>query len=130
MTELAVEAVEERLQKSEWSGLSLAVVNTPSSTVVSGPSEAVERWVQRLGEEGVFSRLVNVDYASHSAEMDPILSELASALSELAPQAGQVPMVSTVTGRAARGQRWTEHIGAGTCGRQVRLDLALQGADW
>ena len=46
VTELAVEAVEERLEASEWSGLSLAVVNTPSSTVVSGPSEAVERWVR------------------------------------------------------------------------------------
>ena len=125
VTELAVEAVEERLQASEWSGLSLAVVNTPSSTVVSGPSEAVERWVQRLGEEGVFCRRVNVDYASHSAEMDPILSELESALSDLAPQAGQVPMVSTVTGARCEGQRWTEHIGAGTCGGPVRLDLAL-----
>jgi acyl transferase domain-containing protein len=34
MTELAVEAVEERLKAPEWSVLSLAVVNTPSSTVV------------------------------------------------------------------------------------------------
>ena len=69
--------------------MSLAVVNTPSSTVVSGPSEAVERWVQRLGEEGVFCRRVNVDYASHSAEMDPILSELASALSDLRRRLGR-----------------------------------------
>ena len=41
VTELAVEAVEGRLKAPEWSGLSLAVVNTPSSTVVSGSSEAV-----------------------------------------------------------------------------------------
>jgi acyl transferase domain-containing protein len=43
VTELAAEAVEERLKAAEWSGLSLAVVNTPGSTVVSGASEAVER---------------------------------------------------------------------------------------
>ncbi len=126
VTELAVEAVEERLQKSEWSGLSLAVVNTPSSTVVSGPSEAVERWVQRLGEEGVFSRLVNVDYASHSAEMDPILSELASALSDLAPQAGQVPMVSTVTGARCEGTALDGTYWCRNLRQTVRLDLALK----
>ena len=36
VTELAASIVEERLQAAEWSGLSLAVVNTPGSTVVSG----------------------------------------------------------------------------------------------
>ena len=51
--------------------------------------DAIERWVARLGEEGVFCRQVSVDYASHSAEMDPILAELEGLLSEIAPQAGQ-----------------------------------------
>ena len=46
VTELAAAVVEERLKAPEWSGLSLAVVNTPGSTVVSGPTEAVERWVR------------------------------------------------------------------------------------
>ena len=126
VTELAVEAVEERLKASEWSGLSLAVVNTPSSTVVSGPSEVVERWVQRLGEEGVFCRRVNVDYASHSAEMDPILAELESALSDLAPQAGQVPMVSTVTGARCEGTTLDGTYWCRNLRQTVRLDLALE----
>jgi acyl transferase domain-containing protein len=63
VTELAASVVEERLKAPEWSGLSLAVVNTPGSTVVSGAMEAIERWVGRLGEEGVFCRQVSVDYA-------------------------------------------------------------------
>ena len=129
VTELAVEAVEERLKAPEWSGLSLAVVNTPSSTVVSGPSEAVERWVQRLGEEGVFCRRVNVDYASHSAEVDPILAELESVLSELAPQAGQVPMVSTVTGARCEGTTLDGAYWCRNLRQTVRLDRALRGAD-
>jgi acyl transferase domain-containing protein len=61
VTELPAAVVEERLKAAEWSGLSLAVVNTPGSTVVSGAMEAIERWVSRLGEEGVFCRQVNVD---------------------------------------------------------------------
>ena len=130
VTELAVEAVEERLQAPEWSGLSLAAVNAPSSTVVSGPSEAVERWVQRLGEEGVFSRLVNVDYASHSAEVAPILAELESALSDLAPRRGQVPMVSTVTGSRCEGPTLDGAYWCRNLRQTVRLGPCAGGADW
>ncbi|MFX5776889.1 acyltransferase domain-containing protein, partial [Acinetobacter baumannii] len=83
VTELAASVVEQRLKSAEWSGLSVAVVNTPGSTVVSGPTEAIERWVSDLGKEGVFCRQVNVDYASHSAEMDSILPELEGLLSGL-----------------------------------------------
>ena len=125
VTELAAAVVEERLKAAEWSGLSLAVVNTPGSTVVSGSGEAVDRWVRKLGEEGVFCRQVSVDYASHSAEMEPILPELERALSDLAPQAGHVPMVSTVTGGRCEG---TSLDGAYWCRnlrQPVRLDLAL-----
>ena len=85
----------------------------------------MERWVQRLGEEGVFCRRVNVDYASHSAEMDPILSELESALSDLAPQAGQVPMVSTVTGARCEGTALDGTYWCRNLRQTVRLDLAL-----
>ena len=125
VTELAAAAVEERLKAAEWSGLSLAVVNTPGSTVVSGSSEAVERWVRRLGEEGVFCRQVSVDYASHSAEMDPILAELERALSDLAPQAGQVAMVSTVTGARCEGTTLDGAYWCRNLRQTVRLDLAL-----
>ena len=125
VTELAAAVVEERLKAAEWSGLSLAVVNTPGSTVVSGSMEAIERWVGRLGEEGVFCRQVNVDYASHSAEMDPILVELEGALADLAPQAGQVAMVSTVTGARCEGASLDGAYWCRNLRQTVRLDLAL-----
>ena len=61
MTELAVEAVEERLQASEWSGLSLAVVNTPSSTVISGDEASGGALACSSSvSEGVFCRQVAV----------------------------------------------------------------------
>ena len=126
VTELAVEAVEERLRAARWSGLSLAAVNTVSSTVVSGRRELVERWVTELSEEGVFSRLVNVDYASHSTEVEPILAELESALSGLAPQGGQVPMVSTVTGAWCEGKTLDGAYWCRNLRQTVRLDRALE----
>ncbi|MCK1410434.1 type I polyketide synthase, partial [Bradyrhizobium sp. 76] len=125
VTELAASLVEERLKASEWSTLSVAVVNTPGSTVVSGPTEAVERWVNDLGKEGVFCRQVNVDYASHSAEMDPILPELEGLLSDLAPQPGQVAMISTVTGTRCEGPSLDGSYWCRNLRQTVRLDLAL-----
>src|SRR5262249_18682197 len=125
VTELPASVVEERLKAPEGSGLSLAGGNTPGSTVVSGAMEAIERWGSRLGEEGVFCRQVGGEYASHSAEMDPILPELEGLLSELSPQAGQVAMISTVTGTHCEG---TSLDGAYWCRnlrQTVRLDLAL-----
>ncbi|WP_346657407.1 acyltransferase domain-containing protein, partial [Bradyrhizobium monzae] len=125
MTELPAAIVEERLKAAEWSGLSVAVVNTPGSTVVSGLTEVVERWVGDLGKEGVFCRQVNVDYASHSAEMDQILPELEGLLSNLAPQAGQVAMISTVTGTRCEGSSLNGAYWCRNLRQTVRLDLAL-----
>ena len=125
VTELAAAVVEERLQAAEWSGLSLAVVNTAGSTVVSGTNEAIERWMNRLGAEGVFCRRVDVDYASHSAGMDPILPELERLLSELSPQAGRVAMVSTVTGARCEGASLDGGYWCRNLRQPVRLDLAL-----
>jgi pimaricinolide synthase PimS1 len=125
VTELAASIVEERLKSAEWSGLSVAVVNTPGSTVVSGPTEVVEHWVSDLGKEGIFCRQVNVDYASHSAEMDPILPELEGLLSDLAPQPGQVAMISTVTGTRCEGSSLNGAYWCRNLRQTVRLDLAL-----
>src|SRR6266849_4298499 len=48
------------------------VVNTRTSTVVSGDKEAIEAFVARFTKQGVFCRQVEVDYASHSRHMDAV----------------------------------------------------------
>jgi phthiocerol/phenolphthiocerol synthesis type-I polyketide synthase C len=50
--------------------VSLAVNNGPSSCVLSGYTDAVLMLREILEAEGVFCRLVKVDYASHSPQMD------------------------------------------------------------
>ncbi|WP_437759724.1 SDR family NAD(P)-dependent oxidoreductase [Sorangium sp. So ce1389] len=78
--------------------LSVAVCNSPRSTVVSGDPTALEEVLWFLERENVFCRRVKVDVASHSPQVDPLLEELRAALAGLAPAAAAVPMVSTVTG--------------------------------
>ncbi|MFF8506551.1 amino acid adenylation domain-containing protein [Streptomyces sp. NPDC015492] len=82
-----------------WQGqLSVAAVNGPSSTVVSGRPEALDELLARCASDGTWARRIPVDYASHSAHVDEIQGVLADELKGVAPRSGSVPFHSTVTG--------------------------------
>ncbi|MGW2950687.1 SDR family NAD(P)-dependent oxidoreductase, partial [Streptomyces eurythermus] len=84
-------------------GLSVAAVNGPVSTVVSGDVAALDELLARCEAEGVRARRIPVDYASHSAHVELIREELRELLQPVRPQAGQVPFYSSVTGRVMDG---------------------------
>ncbi|MFF1483401.1 SDR family NAD(P)-dependent oxidoreductase [Streptomyces sp. NPDC058317] len=94
---LPVDVVRERI--APWaSRLSVAAVNGPSSTVVSGDADAVAALVEGLVGGGVRARLIEVDYASHSSHVEEIRERLLADLAGVAPVSGVVPFFSTVTG--------------------------------
>ncbi|WP_406116288.1 type I polyketide synthase [Kitasatospora purpeofusca] len=94
---LPVDVVRERI--ASWSGrLSVAAVNGPSSTVVSGDADAVTALVAELLEEGVWASPIEVDFASHSAHVEEIRERLLSDLEGITPLPGAVPYYSGVTG--------------------------------
>lgn len=76
--------------------VSVAVSNSPTSTVISGDPQALATIVKSLDERGVFCRQVKVDVASHSPQMDQLREDLLASLGEVAPRAGAVPLYSTV----------------------------------
>ncbi|MEV5986270.1 type I polyketide synthase [Streptomyces sp. NPDC052051] len=78
--------------------LSVAALNGPAAVVVSGEPQALEELVDRCAERGIRARTVPVDYASHSAQVERIETELLTALDGLTPRTGSVPVFSTVTG--------------------------------
>lgn len=85
------------------SQVSVAVSNSPTSTVLSGAPDVVEEILQELEAREVFCRLVKVDVASHSPQMDPLKAPLEEALEELEPRKGSIPIASTVTGETIDG---------------------------
>ncbi|MFI6173879.1 beta-ketoacyl synthase N-terminal-like domain-containing protein, partial [Nocardia sp. NPDC051052] len=87
--------------------LSIAAHNGPQSTVVSGSADAIENLLATLEQQGVRVRRIPVDYASHSAHVDAIESELAAALAPVTPSAGRIPFHSTVTGTRLDGTELT-----------------------
>jgi acyl transferase domain-containing protein len=94
IVELSTEETEAVLAGFE-ERLSIAVSNSPTSTVISGDPAAIEEVLQTLEERGVFCRPVRVDVASHSPQMDPLQPELMAALHDLQPRKANLPMYST-----------------------------------
>ncbi|MGW2696446.1 type I polyketide synthase [Streptomyces sp. NPDC001296] len=76
--------------------VSVAVLAAPGSTVIAGAPEQVERLVERWDARGIPARLIAVDIASHSPQVEPLLEELTAGLTDLTPRPPTVPFYSTV----------------------------------
>ncbi len=84
--------------------LGVAAVNGPMSTVVSGDTAELDRFLAAWESEGARVRRVAIDYASHSATVESIRAELADTLGVVECSDGTVPFYSTVTGSLLRGR--------------------------
>jgi acyl transferase domain-containing protein len=94
---LPVEELTERLARRPGE-YSLAAVNGARSAVVSGAPGALGDLVAELTAEEIRAKLIPVDYASHSAQVDELRERLLRDLAPITPKTGDVPMISTVTG--------------------------------
>ncbi len=83
--------------------VAVAVSNSRRSTVLSGDPDALDVVIAGLEARDVFCRLVKVDVASHSPQMDPLRDDLLDALAGVAPRAAGVPIYSTTAGRPVDG---------------------------
>lgn len=112
--DLSVEEAHEALRGFE-ADVSLAVNNGPTSCVLSGRNDMVELLKELLEAQGTFCRLVNVDYASHSPQMDPLEDDLLTALAPARPREGSTELLSTVRLTSLRGPEmdasyWVENL--------------------
>jgi acyl transferase domain-containing protein len=100
MASVSLPAAEVRERLAELGGtVSVAAVNGPSSTIVSGDAEAVAALVGEYEARGVRARSVPVDYASHCAHVEEVRDTLLSVLAGTVARASRVPFYSTVEGR-------------------------------
>jgi acyl transferase domain-containing protein/surfactin synthase thioesterase subunit/acyl carrier protein len=113
VTELSLPQAEELVLR--YPQLSVAVNNSPKSTVLAGNQMAIAEVLTELENKGLFGRLVKVDVASHSQQMDPLKSDLQSALQDLTPTASTTPMYSTVRNKIMEGEEmnanyWVDNL--------------------
>ncbi|WP_327674626.1 type I polyketide synthase [Kitasatospora sp. NBC_00458] len=104
--------------------LGIAAVNGPSATVVSGDREAVADLVEQYRAEGVRAKPVPVDYASHSAQMEPLRESLPVLLAGIRPRTSSVAFYSTLTGERFD----TAGLDAGYWFRNLRGTVRLETA--
>ncbi|MFS7880228.1 type I polyketide synthase [Streptomyces asiaticus] len=120
---LPVEEVRERV--TAWDGrISVAAVNGPGAVVVSGEPEALRELLARCEAEDVRAKLIPVDYASHSAQVEAIHDELLRILAPVRPRTSRIVFHSTVTGEPLD----TAGLDAAYWARNLRETVRLETA--
>ncbi|MFF4575097.1 SDR family NAD(P)-dependent oxidoreductase [Streptomyces sp. NPDC001410] len=106
---MAVIALPHDEVRAELDGpVSVAAVNSGRATVVAGAVEAVEALLARLEARQVFVRRLDVDYASHSAQVEPVRERILDELDGVTTYPTDIAWYSTVTAEPV-----TEELEAG-----------------
>ncbi|MYV97456.1 type I polyketide synthase, partial [Streptomyces sp. SID3343] len=96
---LPVDRVRARIEAAGLADrVSVAAVNGPTQVVVSGEPQALDALVLAVTGEGARARIIPVDYASHSAQVEEIRERIVADLAGIEPRSGSIPLWSTVTG--------------------------------
>ena len=77
----------------------IACFNGPNATVVTGLADEMKTLTARLNSEGIKSTLLEVPYAFHSPQIDPILDEFQAAAKTVKFFKPTIPVASTLRGQ-------------------------------
>ncbi|MET9864481.1 SDR family NAD(P)-dependent oxidoreductase, partial [Streptomyces smyrnaeus] len=110
---VAVEAAADELDLPE--GVAIAALNTPTSTVISGPEEPVLELAAEWRARGRKTKRLSVSHAFHSSLMEPMLEDFRRAVEGLQFHQPTLPLISNLTGRPAdehiaTPDYWCDHI--------------------
>ncbi|MFD2768412.1 type I polyketide synthase [Micromonospora eburnea] len=96
--------------------VSIAAVNGPQATVVSGDEQAVSRIAAEWKARGRRTRRLRVSHAFHSPHMDEVLPEFREIVRQISFRPATIPLVSNVTGRLVTADQlctaeyWVGHV--------------------
>ena len=75
--------------------VTLAVYASPRQSVIAGPPDVVDALCAAVQRDDRLARRIDVEVASHHPTIDPVLTDLRSALADLAPSAPSIPIITT-----------------------------------
>jgi polyketide synthase 7 len=108
--------------------LNIAAVNGVSSVAVSGEIDALDKLMLRCEAENIRAREIDVDYASHSVQVDVIREPLAEALAGIEPRSSAVAFFSTVTGQLTDTTGLDAEYWYRSIRQTVEFERAIRGA--
>ena len=89
----------EELIAAYGDGLAVAAENGPTTTVLSGDRAALAAALSELEARGVETRMLPVNYAFHSAQVESLRNALVANLAPITPQPPRLTLLSTLTGQ-------------------------------
>jgi acyl transferase domain-containing protein/NADPH:quinone reductase-like Zn-dependent oxidoreductase/short-subunit dehydrogenase/aryl carrier-like protein len=127
MLALAEPADEVRARLGEWGErISVAAVNGPAATVVSGEPDALEELAEIYAAEGIRTRMIPVDYASHSAQVETVEQQILDDLAGIAPQAAGIALISSMSGETLAGPEMDAAYWYASLRSPVEFDRAIR----
>ena len=126
--ELPAKQVLSELTAAGISDVVVAVVPSPESTVVAGATQTVHDLIAGWEQREVMARLVPVDVAFHSPQVEPIVAELTDALADLKPMVPEVPFYSATLFDPREQPVCDAGYWATNMRRMVRFATAVQAA--
>ncbi|ADI11532.1 modular polyketide synthase [Streptomyces bingchenggensis BCW-1] len=95
--------------------VTIAALNAPTSTVISGPEELVTQLTRTWKERGRRTKALTVSHAFHSPLMEPALDDFRQAIDGLTYHQPTIPLISNLTGEPASEDiatpdYWMRHI--------------------
>ncbi|WP_244167194.1 type I polyketide synthase, partial [Streptomyces mutomycini] len=113
---VSLQAAEDEVLPLLTDGVSIAALNGPSSTVVSGDEDAVLAIAAHFEAEGRKTKRLRVSHAFHSPRMDAMLDDFRTIAETLTFHAPQTAIVSNVSGRVVSDEEicsadyWVRHV--------------------
>ncbi|BBX73638.1 polyketide synthase [Mycobacterium shinjukuense] len=108
--------------------LNIAAVNGVSAVAVAGDVDALEELLSRCAADNIRARRIDVDYASHSAQVGAIRDDLAAALHGIESRSSPVAFFSTVTGELMDTAGLTADYWYRSIRQTVQFERAVRGA--
>ncbi|GJL62118.1 MAG: hypothetical protein NPIRA04_07720 [Nitrospirales bacterium] len=95
---LAVRLSPEQVESYLDEEISLAVLNSPMLSVLSGPTERIGDLHAQLEERGITASRLHTSHAYHSKMMDPIVGPFADTVKHIRRHCPKIPIISSLTG--------------------------------
>jgi amino acid adenylation domain-containing protein len=107
--------------------VSLAAINSPGLSVVSGPEEIMDGFSSLLTQKGFANKKLQTSHAFHSSMMDPIMAEFEKIAGSVTMHLPRIPIASTLTGKWVSDQEITgPGYWSGQLRSPVRFSQAIQ----
>lgn len=109
------DTVSQTLQMCGTSGVAIAAINGPLSTVISGPTAETDFAVQALAQQGIKSKRLQVSHAFHSSLMALMLDDFRQVAQQIHYRPPRLKLIANVTGAVATDEvatpdYWCRHV--------------------